>query len=155
MLNLHLKIIQTGSNPPANNQGHKNIKQYQGRMLACQQQPRCLWNFPSPSGLQPHSNKLFQSCVEKISEIKVERLCIYGKLFKLYIGDEKSSQKNLTTSNLLTAIKLGRELLDYLAANSYDYKTSSKSVHLSDNVSLNRLQYYRRISRLIEVGMVK
>jgi DNA-binding IscR family transcriptional regulator len=67
---------------------------------------------------------------------------------------EKVAKKNLTTCNILTAIKLGRELLDYLAANSYD-KTSSKSVNLSDSVSLSRLQYYRRISRLMKVGLVK
>ena len=67
---------------------------------------------------------------------------------------EKAPKKNLTTSNILTAIRLGRELLDYLAANSYA-TTSIKSVKLSDSVSLSRLQYYRNISRLMKVGLVK
>jgi predicted transcriptional regulator len=66
---------------------------------------------------------------------------------------EKVAKKNLTTYNILTAIRLGRELLDYLAANSYD--KTCKSVNLSDSVSLSRLQYYRRISRLMKVGLVK
>jgi hypothetical protein len=62
-----------------------------------------------------------------------------------------AEHKNLTTQNIIEAIRWGSDLFDSIAADTYHYRTSTNN----PAPALSRKQYYGRLSKLIKVGLVK
>jgi hypothetical protein len=67
---------------------------------------------------------------------------------------KRTLQKNLTTQNIIDAIRWGSDLFDSIAADTYHY-TSIHHVNSRYCVDLSRKQYYARLSKLIKAGLVK
>ena len=65
----------------------------------------------------------------------------------------RTQQKNITTQNIMDAIRWGSDLFDSIAADKDD-TTAINNVN-SRCVNLSRRQYYYRLSKLIKVGLVK
>jgi hypothetical protein len=61
----------------------------------------------------------------------------------------KNAEHDLTRLNILQAIGSGQELFNFIAADTYGDNTPS------DSVKLSRKQYYRRLSKLIKVDLIK
>jgi len=61
---------------------------------------------------------------------------------------KRTQQKNITTQNIIDALRWGSELFDSIAV---DTRPSTPV----DNVNLSRRQYYARLSKLIKVGLVR
>jgi hypothetical protein len=62
-----------------------------------------------------------------------------------------AENKNLTTQNIIEAIRWGSDLFDSIVADTYHYRTSTNNAA----PGLSRKQYYARLSKLIKVGLVK
>jgi hypothetical protein len=71
-----------------------------------------------------------------------------------YMRMRKTQQKNLTTQNIIDAIRWGSNLFDSIAADTYRY-TSINNANPRYSVDLSRKQYYARLSKLIKAGLVK
>ena len=67
---------------------------------------------------------------------------------------KRTQQKNLTTQNIIDAIRWGSDLFDSIAADIYHY-TSINNVNIRYCVNLSRKQYYARLSKLTKAGLVK
>ena len=67
---------------------------------------------------------------------------------------KRTQQKNLTTQNIIDAIRWGSDLFDSIAADTYHY-TSINNVNIRYCVNLSRKQYYARLSKLTKAGLVK
>ena len=62
-----------------------------------------------------------------------------------------TEHKNLTTQNIIEAVRWGSDLFDSIAADTYHYRTYTNN----PAPALSRKQYYVRLSKLIKVGLVK
>ena len=62
-----------------------------------------------------------------------------------------AEHNNLTTQNIIEAIRWGSDLFDSIAADTYHYRTPTNNVA----PVLSRKQYYARLSKLIKAGLVK
>ena len=67
---------------------------------------------------------------------------------------KRTQLKNLTTQNIIDAIRWGSDLFDSIAADTY-HKKSINNVNPRYCVDLSRKQYYCRLSKLVKVGLVK
>ena len=67
---------------------------------------------------------------------------------------KRTQLKNLTTQNIIDAIRWGSDLFDSIAADTYHY-TSINNVNIRYGVNLSRKQYYARLSKLVKAGLVK
>ena len=67
---------------------------------------------------------------------------------------KRKQLKNLTTQNIIDAIRWGSDLFDSIAADTY-HNNSINNVNPRYCVDLSRKQYYGRLSKLVKVGLVK
>ena len=67
---------------------------------------------------------------------------------------KRTQLKNLTTQNIIDAIRWGSDLFDSIAADTY-HNNSINTVNPHYCVDLSRKQYYGRLSKLVKVGLVK
>ena len=67
---------------------------------------------------------------------------------------KRTQLKNLTTQNIIDAIRWGSDLFDSIAADTY-HNNSINNVNPRYCVDLSRKQYYGRLSKLVKVGLVK
>jgi hypothetical protein len=72
-----------------------------------------------------------------------------------YMRMKRTQQKNLTTQNIIDAIRWGSDLFDSIAADTYQYQTSINNADAGYCVDLSRKQYYARLSKLVKAGLVK
>ena len=66
-----------------------------------------------------------------------------------------AEHKNLTTQNIIEAIRWGSDLFDSIVADTNHYRISTNNAAPDYCVNLSRKQYYARLSKLIKVGLVK
>ena len=66
---------------------------------------------------------------------------------------KRTQQKNLTTQNIIDAIRWGSDLFNFIATDTYD--TSINNASPPYCVGLSRKQYYARLSKLVKAGLVK